>query len=76
MTDPDAPGDDLENRVRAEIQEGEGVEAIDIRESDAGWLFVTLEQEGTVETYLVALEHRPDGPDELHWTYLGPGREE
>lgn len=64
-------GRDLEELIRAELEQREDVTAFELRDADDGGIVAELEQEGRVETYLITLESRPDGSEETHWIYLG-----
>lgn len=67
---------ELEDLVRAELEQRENVTEFELRDAEAGGIVAELEQEGIVETYLVTLETRPDGSEDIHWTYLGEAHDE
>lgn len=66
----------LEERVRSELEQREDVTGFELRDADVDGIVAELRQEGTVETYLITLEARPDGSEETHWTYLGEKHDE
>lgn len=67
---------ELEDLVRAELEQRENVTEFELRDAEAGGIVAEIEQEGIVETYLVTLETRPDGSEDIHWTYLGESYDE
>lgn len=75
-TDPSDRSHEFEEIVRTELERREDITGFEIRDVDSAGVVVELEQEGTVETYLVTLEPHTDGSEETHWTYLGEKHEE
>ncbi len=67
---------ELEELVRAELEQREDVTEFELRDAEAGGIVAELEQDGIVGTYLITLEARPDGSEETHWTYLGASHDE
>ena len=66
----------LEELVRADLEQREDVTAFELWDAEAGGIIAEVQQEKVVETYLIALEARPDGSEETHWTYLGESHDE